>query len=445
MSIGNTKDQGNKGNNLPYQLRTVQLLGLISGELEDINNALNPDVVDTTMATDAFGRQRISEPYTLGDYKHIYGLDPDFIDIGANGGNITFQANKACARLQVTSTPFSSIIHQSKIYHQYMPGKSQLIYLTFNMYSAVENCVKRIGYYDTNNGIYFQQNGEGILSFVIRTFTSGSTINNSVNQSDWNKDKCDGTGESGFVLDITKTHILFIDFQWLGVGRVRMGFVHDGAYVIAHEFMHDNVLPVVYMSNPNLPVRAEIIGGGTSPAYMDQICATVLSEGGYIESGQNWSALNNPLRSLAAGASIPIFAIRLSNTFKTLANRMLVRLDNYNIFSTKEPLIYQVVKLPNAAALTGGSWTSVDSDSGVEYNSGPTSYSGGDVIASGYVPASASGKEGIASNANPSAAKKNYIVQNYTSTDSEIYTIFAKNVGTTNTEVGVSMQWREIY
>jgi hypothetical protein len=125
---------------------------------------------------------------------------------------------------------------------------------------------------------------------------------------------------------------------------------------------------------------------------------------------------------------------------------MIVRLDNYNIFSTKEPLVYQVIKLPNAAALTTGTaWVTVDTDSGVEYNIGATAYSGGDVIASGYVPASASGKEGIANNANPSVAKKNYIVQNYTSTDSEIYVVYATNIGTTTTTAGVSMQWREIY
>ncbi len=49
------------------------------------------------------------------------------------------------------------------------------------------------------------------------------------------------------------------------------------------------VLPTVYMSNPNLPVRCEIFNtGATTGAYFDQICSTVLSEGGYVEAGQDW-------------------------------------------------------------------------------------------------------------------------------------------------------------
>ena len=442
MSIGNLNTEGDKKNNFPWQFRMLK-------GLDAINTSINTNIVSAgPMEIDAFGRLRISEPYTLGDYKHLYGLDPNFLDVTANGGNITFQADQACARLATTTTANSSAIHQTKFYHQYMPGKSQLIYTTFNLYAATPGVTKRSGYYDNDNGVIFQQDGDGTLKFIIRTNTSGSPVDAEiVSQANWNVDKCNGTGPSGFDLDITKTQILFIELQWLGVGRVRVGFVHSGNFVVAHEFYHDNVLSVVYMSNPNLPVRCEIVSSGSNPAaYMDQICSTVLSEGGYVESGQNWSALNTTLRSLASGASLPLFAIRLKDTFNTYENRMIVRLDNYNIFSTKEPLTYQVIKLPNAAALTTGTaWVTVDTDSGVEYNIGATAYSGGDVIASGYVPASASGKEGIANNANPSVAKKNYIVQNYTSTDSEIYMVYATNIGTTTTTAGVSMQWREIY
>jgi len=444
MSIGNLKDEGNKGNNFPWQYKMLK-------GLDAINTSVNTTapVSAGPMEFDAFGRFRVSEPYTLGDYKHLYGLDPNFLDVLANGGTVSFQPNQACARLATTTAANSSAIHQTKFYHQYMPGKSQLIYSTFNLYAANSGVTKRTGYFDASNGIIFQQDGDGTLKFIIRTSTSGSPVDAEVvTQANWNVDKCNGTGPSGFNLDITKTQILFIEFQWLGVGRVRMGFVHSGNYVVAHEFLHDNVLDVVYMSNPNLPVRCEIVSSGSNPAaYFDQICSTVLSEGGYVESGQDWSALNTTLRSLASGASIPIFAIRLKNTFNTYANRMIVRLDNYNIFSTKEPLVYQVIKLPNAAAFsTSTSWVGVDTDSGVEYNVGGTAISvARDVLASGYVPASASGKEGIANNANPSVAKKNYIVQNYTSTDSEIYVVYATNAGTTTTTVGASMQWREIY
>ena len=45
-----------------------------------------------------------------------------------------------------------------------------------------------------------------------------------VPQSQWNIDKADGTGPSGFVLDITKIQMAYIDYSWYGAGKIRFGF-----------------------------------------------------------------------------------------------------------------------------------------------------------------------------------------------------------------------------
>lgn len=397
---------------------------------------------------DAFGRGRVSMPYTLGDYKHLYGLDPNFVDYSVNGGAVAFQENKACARLSTTSNSSSRVVHQTKFYHHYMPGKSQVILSSFNFYSATANVTKRTGYYDDDNGIYLEQAGDGTLSWVIRSFVTGAAVERRFTQSQWNKDKCDGTGTSGFNIDTTKTQLAWIDFQWLGVGRVRCGFVHDGEYVFAHEFNNSNNLATVYISNPNLPVRCELLNTGTTAgAYFDQICSTVMSEGGYIEAGQDW-AVTNTLRVLTAGSTLPIMAIRLKNTFRTYKNRMIVRMGNLNMFSDGENIKWRLIKLPDSSQLTETTWTSVDADSGVEYNVDATDFTDGDEIDNGWVGASTQGsqKAGGSPGSNiPSSAKKNYIVQNYDSTNSEIYVVVATNLGAQSTNVGVGMQWREIY
>lgn len=415
------------------------------------------------VSVDAFARQRVSEPYTLGDYKHLYGIDPNFIEKTANGGTIAFQVNKACARLTTSSASNSSVIHQTKFYHHYMPGKSQLIMSSFNFYTATSNVRKRTGYFDDNNGIFFEQAGDGTLAIVLRSYTSGVAVDRKISQfggvygagdTGWNVDACAGgsggsMNPSGFNLDITKTQLLMIDFQWLGVGRVRVGFAHDGDFVLAHTFNGSNELDVVYMSNPNLPQRCEIVNTGTTTgAYMDQICGSVMSEGGYVEAGQDWAVSNPTLRTLASGTTLPIMAIRLKNAYKTYSNRMIVRMGNMNVFSSGENIKWQLIKLPNQAALTGSTWTDVSADSGVQYNSTCTAYSGGDEIDNGWVGASTQGsqKAGGSPAANlPSTAKKNYIVQNYDSSDSEICVVVATNLGTQSTDVGVGLQWREIY
>lgn len=397
---------------------------------------------------DAFGRGRVSMPYTLGDYKHLYGLDPNFIDYKVNGGDIAFQTNQACARLSTTSNTTSRIVHQTKFYHHYMPGKSQVILSSFNFYAATANVTKRTGYFDDNDGIYLEQSGNGTLTWVVRSFVTGTPVERRFTQSQWSEDKCDGTGPSGFNIDITKTQLIWMDFQWLGVGRVRCGFVHDGQYVLAHEFNNSNNLATVYLSNPNLPVRCEMLNTGeTTGAYFDQICSTVISEGGYVEAGQDWAVTNTP-RLLTSGSTLPIMAIRLKNTFRTYQNRMIVRMGNLNMFSDGENIKWRLIKLPDSSQLTETTWTSVDDDSGVEYNVDATAFTDGDEIDNGWVGASTQGsqKAGGSPNSNmPSSAKKNYIVQNYDSTNSEIYVVVATNLGAQSTNVGVGMQWREIY
>lgn len=401
--------------------------------------------------SDAFGRQRISTPFTLGDYKHLYGLDSNFVDYAVSGGTIAFQPNAACARLSTTGSSTSRLVHQTKSYHHYMPGKSQTILSSFNFYSPVANVTKRTGYFDDNNGIFLQQDGDGTLSFTVRSFVGGTVSNNKITQANWNVDKCDGTGLSGFSIDITKTQLFFTDFQWLGVGRVRCGFVHDGDTIIAHEFYNSNHLPTVYMSNPNLPVRCEISNGGTtSGGYMDQICSTVMSEGGYIEAGQDWAVTSPTLRVIAGGSTIPVLAIRLKNTFNSYDNRMIVKLGNVNVFTETGNIKYRIIKLTGSSQLTGATWVDVGTGSGIQYNATATAFTGGDELDNGWAAAAVNGgnKAGGAPNSNlPSTTKKNYIVQNYASNDSEIYLIAVTNLDASNTStnVGIGLQWKEIY
>ena len=417
-----------------------------------ITGTVTSTVVDG--AADAFGRLRISEAFTLGDYKHTYGIDPNFRDTLSDGGTVTHIANQAAARLATTNNSSSRAIHQTKMYHNYMPGKSQLIKSTVNFYNATANVTKRTGYYDDLNGIFFEQIGTGELAFVIRSDTSGTASDaRRVAQSSWNKDKCDGTGPSGFNLDITKTQIFFTDFQWLGVGRVRCGFVHDGLTIVAHEFYNSNNLSTVYMSNPNLPIRCEILNTGTTTgAFFDQICSTVVSEGGYVESGIDFSVDSGQTSQsvTVANGMYPIVAIRLKNTFRGYPNRVIARSGNINVYAEEFPAYWAIFKLSGLSAITlsSATWTSANADSAVEYSLNATAFTGGDRLDGGIVgttsPGGSAKGTGTAPVNQPSNAKKNFIAQNQDSTDSEIYVVCAKAIGGTS-KLWVDFQWREIY
>ncbi|MHC4646754.1 MAG: hypothetical protein ACYTBJ_14745, partial [Planctomycetota bacterium] len=246
---------------------------------------------------DAFGRWRVSNPTTVFDSKNIFD-DPDLAsnvenqplfwdnqELTGTGTGTTYNANQASQSLTVGATTAGKRARQTKMRFNYQPGKSQLVLVTFNLEGAAANITKCVGLFDDNNGLFLELDGTTV-NLVRRTFTSGSAVNNAVAQASWNLDTLDGNGASGITLDFTKTQILFIDYEWLGVGRVRMGFVIDGLVYYAHEFLNSNVLSLVYMSTPNLPIRGEIENDGTGAAdSMTMICSSVMSEGGTQELG----------------------------------------------------------------------------------------------------------------------------------------------------------------
>jgi len=78
-------------------------------------------------------------------------------------------------------------------------------------------------------------------------------------QSDWNIDRCDGTGKSGYTLDITKMQMFYMDYSWYGAGFIRWGFrALDGNVIYAHKIPNNNFNTEAYMRSGNLPARYEV-------------------------------------------------------------------------------------------------------------------------------------------------------------------------------------------
>jgi hypothetical protein len=236
---------------------------------------------------DAFGRLRVSEPLTIFDSKSIMSKNTLFDESTANGGSVTYTANKSTVNLNVTEAASSKTIRQSKRVMSYQPGKSLLIFNTFVMNTLTANLKQKVGLFDTNNGIFFTADGT-TLKIVRRTYTSGAAVDTEISQSSWNGDTLNGTGASGFTLNAAASNILFIDIEWLGVGAVRVGFVINGQLITAHTFYNANSLTTVYMQTANLPIRYEIERAGTLTAgtyTLQQICSSCISEGGYSPQG----------------------------------------------------------------------------------------------------------------------------------------------------------------
>jgi hypothetical protein len=78
-------------------------------------------------------------------------------------------------------------------------------------------------------------------------------------QSEWNIDRCDGTGKSGYDLDLTKMQMFYMDYSWYGAGFIRWGFrATDGNVLYAHKIPNNNFNTEAYMRSGNLPARYEV-------------------------------------------------------------------------------------------------------------------------------------------------------------------------------------------
>ena len=84
------------------------------------------------------------------------------------------------------------------------------------------------------------------------------TTETRIPQSQWNIDKCDGTGPSGYNIDLTKMQMFYIDYSWYGAGFIRWGLRgEDGNVFYVHKMKNNNVNNEAYMRSGNLPARYE--------------------------------------------------------------------------------------------------------------------------------------------------------------------------------------------
>jgi hypothetical protein len=360
--------------------------------MSSCNNVnVEPTVIgggDGSTAYDAFGRLRVSNPLTIFDSTNVLSKNNLFDEDLTGSGTVTYTSNKSTVNLNVTTASGDKVIRQSKRVMSYQPGKSLLNLNTFVMNAQESGLEQRVGMFDANNGIFFEDTGTA-YQIVRRSYTSGASVDDPILQSAWNGDKLDGTGASGYTLDPTKATIMFADYEWLGMGAVRVGFVIDGKFIVAHTFLNANNLSTVYMQSANLPIRYEIETTGTisGAAVLQQVCSTTMIEGGYAPSG---------IQQMIGTASLGGVNLTTAGTFYNLATIRLKSSRPYAVIvsqgfdaSAVSNSDFEVQLILNATPSTAFSYTSYSDN--VEYDlTGTTTITGGTIIGKAYLSGKAS-------------------------------------------------------
>jgi hypothetical protein len=339
---------------------------------------------------DAFGRLRTGQPVEVFSAACTFDASPLFYE-NALTGTAAAVYNQDLASVELSApAPGDTALRQSRPYVRYRPGKSQQIFITGN-FGNVVGFSAQMGYGDDNDGFFVVHQGGLGWAIIYRSSTSGAPVDTIVLQSNWNLDPLNGSGPSGILLDPDNQQLVTIDFGWLGIDAVRIGFVFGNQIVYCHQFNFANLITEPYMQRGSLPVRwscENVAGAGTMLAT----CSSVQSEGGFNTLGVlRATSRENSAVSLNFGAGstalTPILTIRLASGY----TRASLEPVNFDVFAVGNAT-FEIQVLVNATiskAVPPLTWSA--SSDATEKNLNADTLSGGQVIASTYAFASSTG------------------------------------------------------
>jgi len=240
------------------------------------------------MAFDAASRLEVSQTLTLGDYRYVRDQS-DIVSQGSvgTGNSIAFNASTNSCRMIMGGTNAGYAMMQSKSSHPYFSGKAQQIEFTMFNFQPQTNIVKRIGYFyhpvlttpapatDAIDGIYLENDGTNVR---LRVSREGTTILN-VPQSQWNRDKLDGSGPSKYVIDWSLFNVFLFDFLYLGGAILNFYVFTNGVRHLVHRFVYPNTEANTFIGSPQLPLSASIHSTTTASGQFDFACAQISSMG----------------------------------------------------------------------------------------------------------------------------------------------------------------------
>lgn len=386
---------------------------------------------------DAFGRLRSSQPYTIFDSQNRY-VQNDYFASSNSGTTQTYVANESTVNMATSNTTSGNLaVAQTKRSFSYQPGKSLLVMNTFVMGTAVAGVRMRVGYFNTDNGVFLERNSSAVR-LVRRTFVSGAAVDTVVEQANWNGDKLNGTGDSGFTLNLATSQIFWQDFEWLGVGAVRCGFVINGQFITAHTFYNANNLATVYMTTAILPIRYELenVSTATSTATFKRICSTVISEGGY----ERKVLLNTAgrLTSAISITNVATFTHLVSIRLASGRTGAVVLPDGFSFLGSGTNAEFEVALLKNPTFSVAPTWTTATPSTNVQYGTGGTISANGTVVKNLYTSSGAQVSGAV-------AIEGDYNFDMQLGADlsgvSDVYSLGARTLASTHTGIGSLSFW----
>jgi len=201
---------------------------------------------------DAFGNAQFSQLTQIDNHIFTYGDTPSkYYDKLLLSGSVAADVSNSDLVLSVTAESGSKATRTTHQYYPYNPGEGNELLMSVRLGDEGKaGVVRRWGMFDDDDGTQ--------RSVVIRNSTGGTITENRVVPENYNGKSLVVENVSPFLLDASKFNLFWIDYQWLGAGRVRFGVIApDGARITVHTFHNANEFLTPYMKRGTLPFRIE--------------------------------------------------------------------------------------------------------------------------------------------------------------------------------------------
>lgn len=208
-------------------------------------------------ARDVMGRAKISIHQNIYDADFEYSTQALRWEVlNSGGGSVAHVPGEGGVRMSIGTAANAATIRQSRPYHRYQPGKAMFMATAVNFGANNVNQVQRVGYFDDNNGIFFEQganpldpaNPSGMFA-VVRTdvqsaLTQGRPTDVKIPAYMWSDPR-------GVLprLNWSRLQMLWLEYAWYGGGSLRWGVLLDGEPYILHEIGSGNNEPSATQSS----------------------------------------------------------------------------------------------------------------------------------------------------------------------------------------------------
>ena len=309
------------------------------------------------------GKQKVSTEIIMYAFTPIGAKNTTTISDETSGGASATLNNTIPAEvLSCTTSAGDHIKRTTDQYNKYVTGSTSSLNLVIQVGDTGKaNVIRRWGIYDDENGFFFELNGT-TLYVVKRSKSTGTVVDTKIAQTDWNKDKADGSGGqenlSGYDIDVSKTNLYAINFR--GTVEVQFAVYNGDEKITLHKVTHVGNDIGKMCSSLNLPLRWEQLNSGTaaSTSEMYLMGATLTADATVFQFTRTTTGYL--LESVAVSANVwkPVMSIR-PGQFRTWLFPHQV-----SVYSTI-PLMGRIRSSSNAA-LIGSTWAITQSKAQID-------------------------------------------------------------------------------